>query len=182
MRAVLLGFKFILAISILVISCQKEPDKGVDIEVDDRGTFFNLLQNTDSLSLFVKTDLDRLIAAKDSTREVYQPALFWYLNNGKSSDTLNIEVRPRGITRKKLCDIPPLMLKANKTVRKQLNLRKTDHIKLVAPCKDGSNSVISSKKSVPPWAASKNPRRSLERRPLQWRHRADPSVHQQMLI
>ena len=126
---------FIYSITFCVFLFSGCAGDGPNEEEDTRLSFYQMLEKIEPLHMTIETDVEAYIDQKDSTDEKFQPALMTITKPDGSVMTLDIEVRPRGVTRKELCDYPPMMVKAPKELREKYNLRKTDHIKLVSYCK-----------------------------------------------
>jgi len=94
------------------------------------------LAEMEDLSFNIEADMQALLNEKDSLESSYQKATLSCFANGNPTLTANIKVRPRGVTRKSLCDFPPIMMKISKDERKEIDLKKTDNIKLVTYCKE----------------------------------------------
>ncbi len=125
----------IILFIILFTAC-KSDHKDTDHAPSDLSTFFSTLYNLDSVSLVLETDVQTLMENKDLDTNKYQPAFLTVWQGSEVALTTNIRVRPRGVTRKSICDFPPLMLKLGKSVLDSLQFRDTDNLKLVSHCKD----------------------------------------------
>lgn len=132
LKALRLG-SILVTLALLIFACS--GDSNNEEEVDTRMSFFEMLEDMDPLNITIETDVEAYIDQKDSTDEKFQQALMIVEKPDGTTMRLDIEVRPRGVTRKELCDFPPMMVKAPKELREEFNLRKTDHIKLVSYCK-----------------------------------------------
>ena len=111
------------------------PNQAQDV-TDTRKGFFSILNHADTLTLKIETDIQQIYDNKPGTKKHYQPAQITFLDALGNPQTEHIEVRPRGVTRRNICDFPPLMLKMKKKRLKELNLRRTDNLKLTTYCKD----------------------------------------------
>ena len=123
----------IFSFTVANLSCNMGTEAIDDL---DKSTFFHQLNQVESLSIKLTTDIGSLITNKEFEENRYQPATLSIIENGNLTTSLDIEVRPRGVTRRRLCDFPPIMLKAPKKLRESMNWRNTDNIKLVSYCKD----------------------------------------------
>lgn len=122
-----------LTICLFITACTSpEPPP-----IDTKRTFFDQLYALDDLQVHLTTDYEQLLSNKSKKGNHYQTSQFQAVYH---TGTLNTEVkiRPRGVTRKKLCDYPPIMLKIKANERKLLDVRKSDNIKIVSPCKADS--------------------------------------------
>ena len=83
------------------------------------------------LEITITTNLESLFEKKDdpeeNAEEVFQKAKCEILLDGEPFFDGKIKVKKRGVTRKKICDIPPVMMKFGKK-------EKAFKIKLVTPC------------------------------------------------
>ncbi|MFK8008239.1 MAG: hypothetical protein AB8H03_17915 [Saprospiraceae bacterium] len=126
-------FVFIASILILLclFSCQNTE------EISDKPIIkFNKLISKDLLEITITTDLEFLFEKKDDPAkneiEIFQKAKCEILRDGKQFFKGKIKVKKRGVTRKKICDISPVMMKFNKK-------GKAFKIKLVTPCQLNEN-------------------------------------------
>ena len=134
-QKITIAFQLILLVFSLVafaLSCSNENSS----DKDNLNEFFGILERAEVLSITLETDIQTLIDNKESEDKHYQPATLSIFDNGKPTVNMKIEVRPRGVTRRRLCDFPPVMLKAPKELREELDLKDTDNVKLVSYCKD----------------------------------------------
>lgn len=72
-------------------------------------TVFEYFQREKILDFSFELDLDALIAEKDSN--TYRPALMRYTDLQGIPRSVLVEVRPKGHSRRKICDIPPLKVR-----------------------------------------------------------------------
>ncbi len=96
---------------------------------------FNFFDDEDILNVTLISDFRNLI--KNKYKDEYQNAVLKFSLNDTVTITRNIEIKPRGDTRKKTCLFPPLKIKFSKKdiFFKQLN--EFDKLKLVVDCKKG---------------------------------------------
>lgn len=124
---------FYLCIGLFLISCKSTPEEK---PVDTRVAFFELFDNADNLEFNIGTDYNRLLENKSKEGNQYQKATLQVNIGDQQLLSTDIEIRPRGVTRKKLCDYPPLMIKIKRSARDSLDIRKSDNLKIALPCKD----------------------------------------------
>ena len=96
------------------------------------------LQTSDSLpQLKINTDWGQLIRTKEA--EAYQPAVMSFYKQDGTLVELDVKVRARGNARKKVCQFPPIKVKAAKQQLKALGYGPENKLKLVLPCQLGKN-------------------------------------------
>jgi hypothetical protein len=96
-------------------------------------SIFEEMMVAKSNKITLETDIDALIANK--MKADYQPA---HLVLGKKIDQ-NIEIRPRGKFRRKVCDFPPIKIKFSKKQLRQIGLDTLNQMKLVTHCADSED-------------------------------------------
>ena len=132
----------VVLLSIGLVQCSSEKKE----EKDSRPSFYQQLHDIENLNITLKTDYDQLLISKSKEGDIYQNAELVVASGETDKFSTKIEVRPRGVTRKSMCDYPPLMIKIKKEEREKLGVRKTDNIKLVSFCKtEGGFSDLVSK-------------------------------------
>ncbi len=107
-----------------------QPAKGQ--QVFDAKTFFT---NDTVLQVTLSTNIRNLTSGKIKTEE--QKAMFTVSLPGGTTFTEEIRVRPRGVMRRKICNLPPLKLNFNNPASTRLKSLKS--LKLVNCCHGGSN-------------------------------------------
>ena len=102
----------------------------------ERPTIFESLLSEDILEITLHTAFDSLLINK-KTSVKYHPAQLTYKDKNGNVVERKIKVRPRGKSRRKLCDFPPLKLKFSKKELAGENIQ-TDFrsLKLVTHCSD----------------------------------------------
>lgn len=126
----------LILILILFFTACKSDQKDSDNVESELSSFFSTLYNLDSVIFVLETDIQTLIENKELDENKYQPAFLTVWQGSEVALTTNVRVRPRGVTRKSICDFPPLMLKLGKSELDSLQFRDTDNLKLVSHCKD----------------------------------------------
>ncbi len=129
--------KFILINFALIIfsSCSKEKPAS-QISESQLPPLFTKLYQSDSLDLIIETDVQSILNNKHSEENHYQSATVTAVNNGIEILSGQMEVRPRGKTRKARCNFPPLMLKLRDSKCEEFSLSPSGNIKIVSYCKD----------------------------------------------
>lgn len=105
-----------------------------NIEKKDRISFFDHLGSIgEMVEVTLETDLSLLVENRFSGN--YQPAIFKYNNKDGETISFEIQLKPRGRLRRKICDIPPVKLNFSKKELKSKGIKKYDNFKLVSHCK-----------------------------------------------
>jgi len=113
------------------------PTNSPTIVKDNGNSFFNKFYSyQQAIEIELTTDVKSL--KENKKKELYQPATIKFLNLPQMDESYNIEVRPRGKSRKRICTIPPLKLKFNKKELKNAGYQKYNTFKLVIPCEQSS--------------------------------------------
>jgi hypothetical protein len=81
---------------------------------------------------------------KKTNDSTYLPAVFYSKNKEGQWDSINIEIRSRGMFRLKTCYFPPLRIKIDKENSKGTALKGNKSLKLVMPClnNDKKNTLV----------------------------------------
>ena len=125
----------ILAFCLLCGGCSQSQPAKADSPNYENSLFENLYK-TQNLSITIETDIEQILLNKDKDEKLYQEAVI-KIHSGQST-TINglCTIRPRGVTRKRLCDFPPLMIRVNEDQSTSLGIGQSENIKLVTYCKD----------------------------------------------
>lgn len=106
---------------------------GQALQEDSTTTIFQFLMEKEIIHLTVETNVDSLLENRKMNKE--QKAKLSLHFHKDSVKTLTVKIRPRGVFRRKYCDIPPLRLNFDKEDLSQLKLnRHFDKYKLVTHC------------------------------------------------
>ena len=109
-----------------IFSCQTAEEKSKKPIMQ-----FSQFVNEVPLEITITTNLEALFEKKDdpieNEKEIFQKANCKILKNGETFFKGKIKIKKRGVTRKKICAIPPVMIKFGKN-------EKSFKIKLVTPC------------------------------------------------
>lgn len=95
-------------------------------------SFFNYLYTNEAIELSLTTDINQLIETKKE--EIYQPATFQFIDKEGMEQKYEIELRTRGKSRRRICEIPPIKLKFKKEELLKAGFVKHNGFKLVLPC------------------------------------------------
>lgn len=96
-------------------------------------SMFDVLQTESIQELMIETDIDKLIT--NNKKEKYQLARFTYTDDIGRLSSKMIKVKPRGKSRRRVCDFPPVMLKFKKEELQFDGLDTTANtLKLVTHC------------------------------------------------
>lgn len=93
---------------------------------------FAFLQQHDSLSISIETDLKQLKG--DKADEKWQPAVFKILKGDSVAMRLNVQVAARGNMRKKTCEFPPVKVRFYEQKPANDSLADINELKLVTGC------------------------------------------------
>ena len=95
-------------------------------------TVFELFQTEDYLSITLESDYQNLI--KNKNRDDYQPAVITYTDEDGKPVRWELEIKPRGKMRRRICSMPPLKLKFPKSEIKAKGLAKFKTLEMVDIC------------------------------------------------
>lgn len=100
------------------------------------GLFDYLCQQRDSLSvLALETNWTKLVRKKDD--EAYQDGKLSFIGPGGSAADIIVQLRARGNMRKEVCYYPPVRLKIEKKLLRDMGFAPFNKLKLVLSCKSG---------------------------------------------
>lgn len=132
--------KYRLALSIALLSlfaCQSEPPEDNDLQP----SIFDWLSEEEELvTLEIKGDLNHLFVDRHGD-DHYHPAGLKIIR-GDSTYQFDLEISRRGVTRKKICDFPPIKLKFPKKTLKTNGFSKLNNYKLVTHCMEGEDDYV----------------------------------------
>lgn len=111
----------------------KDKDKVKDKDKDKAVTA--LFLNQETLDLKMTTSIKDL--KKKTNDSTYLPSHLYVKNAGGAWDSIAIEVRARGIFRRKNCYFAPIRIKVKKDASKGTVLDGNKSLKLVMPCENG---------------------------------------------
>lgn len=117
---------------IFTFNCQRNEEP----VVTNAPSLFQYLLIEEPINLRLTTNLARL--ADNSAQEIYQPATLEIQKPGEPALNYQVEIRPRGITRRKYCNFPPLKIKFKKSELKRDSLSSSNDYKLVTHCQGDS--------------------------------------------
>ena len=116
------------------LRAQNTENSGEDATLPSLFEYFH--QQLDSLpKLKIDTDWGQLIRTKQE--EAYQPAVMSFYKPDGNQVELDVKLRARGNARKKVCQFPPIKVKAAKQQLKALGYGPENKLKLVLPCQAG---------------------------------------------
>lgn len=116
-----------------------QPTNYIDIPTSTN-TIFKTLNTSDILTVHVKMAVDSVVINKKSQRAF--PAEISYLDHTGKTVNRNIKVSPRGRSRRKVCDFPPLKIKFNKKELAASGIRQVHKsLKLVTHCNDEAGAL-----------------------------------------
>ena len=117
-------------------------DPGQDIipvsetAVESPPTIFNHLYRDTVLNLVLAFDHDRLLKNKNTNN--YQPGTLRIQEADGKEEVWDIELRPRGNMRRKVCDIPPIKIRFMEEQLQERGLDKRRSLKMVILCRKGT--------------------------------------------
>ncbi len=114
---------------LLILSCSSDDD---DSKSNNNSGFFTSIYNDSPLDCTLSFDLDSLVYYKDTKKEV-QGILT--IDDGNKL-IVPVELRARGVFRKKLCPVPPIRLQLKKAAIAENNWGPYRNYKLVTHCFD----------------------------------------------
>lgn len=103
-----------------------------DTPKSEKKSFFDLFQTEKRTELILTADFDSIkvnIRNKD-----YVLGILEIKQDNRKSTTLPVKLRPRGKSRRMMCDFPPLKLKFQKQYLDSMGMEKHDEFKLVTHC------------------------------------------------
>ena len=132
---------FLIAVATIPFSCQQESKKEV-LSI----SIFDKIYELENPSLRITGDLTHLYGDntidEESGKESYQPATLSF--EGISTEAaIPLKIAKRGVTRKRICDFPPIKLKFSKDTLSNIGLSKFNTYKLVTHCIDSLESLVS---------------------------------------
>ena len=97
-------------------------------------SIFSAINHSQVIEATITTDL-ALLEGNIRTEE-YQPAEFSFTNKDGEALTMDVEIRPRGRFRRRVCGFPPLKMKFSKKRLAQMGYGPFSSVKLVTHCLD----------------------------------------------
>ena len=95
-------------------------------------SLFDLIHRDEILKIDLQTDLDQLLANRNTDAEV--EAVLSFSGPNDRDYRFEIEIECRGKFRRRVCDFPPLKLNFSKRDLRELGLSRFDRLKLVTHC------------------------------------------------
>jgi hypothetical protein len=87
------------------------------------------------MNITIESDFKNLVKKKG--KDEYQPAVFKYYMNDTVTLVRNITIRPRGLSRKRVCFFPPIKLNFPKEKAITKQMEEFSKLKMVSDCKRG---------------------------------------------
>lgn len=132
----------ILAISILSYSCA--TDRSQTDKVSEQ-SIFDYIHSIDNPTLTLSGDLSHLFETgtvkADTGKEQYHDARL-SIQNGVETKAIATRIAKRGVTRKRICDFPPIKLKFKKDTLASQELSDFNTYKLVTHCIDSLEQLV----------------------------------------
>lgn len=120
-------FFFLLVLTSSIFCCQNKKSNDATPPIS-----FDQFLSDHPLDLVITTDLNSLFEKKENQKDEFQVAHCTIQNQGNEIHDGKIKVKKRGVTRKKICNLPPIMLKIGKGKSKL-------KLKMVTPCHQGED-------------------------------------------
>jgi hypothetical protein len=119
-----------LLLSLLLSTVLLNPQATENI--DQKSSIFDIIYREGEVKLEIETDLALLERNKNT--ENYQPATIKFKDVEGNKQQWNVEVRPRGRFRRRVCNFPPIKMKFDKDELKEQDYKKHNELKLVTHC------------------------------------------------
>lgn len=88
------------------------------------------------LKIHISSDFDQF--SEERLEGKYQKAMMVTTISDSLESRIPIRIKPRGKSRRRLCDLPPIKLDLKKTTVIKESLQSIEKLKVVSPCKSGS--------------------------------------------
>lgn len=122
---------------VLFVACQSEEKEPIN---NNEPSIFEWLNEEEVINLELRGDLSHLLK-ESHTEDHYHPAQI-FLERGESQLKLDIEIARRGVTRKRICDFPPIKLKFPKKVLREHGFSEFTTYKLVTHCLEFEKELV----------------------------------------
>ena len=133
---------FILAIGTLSTSCA--PNKSESDKIAGQ-SIFDYIYNLDNPTLTLSGDLSHLFETgtvkAETGKEKYHDAQL-SIQNGDETKAIAARIAKRGVTRKRICDFPPIKLKFKKDTLASQEFSEYNTYKLVTHCIDSLEQLV----------------------------------------
>ena len=127
----------LLFIALLLLNCASEKTA----QQNDFPSIFDwMTQNEQVIDLTIRGNLDHLFADKHDT-DHFHPAHIT-IKSGNMEKAIDTRISRRGVTRRKICDFPPIKIKFDKNFLESNQLADFKSYKLVTHCKTGEEEII----------------------------------------
>lgn len=134
----------ILAIALLALPCvaaAQRPDSAKKQKPDSlkqkRGTFYD---DTKIIEYTLVADFRQFKKDTRDSKAPYRPAKISYTDSAGKLVTVPVKIKPRGIWRRKTCDMPPIRMNFDSDSTHGTVFTKQNRIKLVVSCKNDDES------------------------------------------
>lgn len=122
---------YLIPLLLLWVACTKETAENTSAK-----SIFQVIRQADPVELRLTTRLQDLVG--NTSEESYHKATLEITRRNSPPSIYQIEVRPRGITRRKFCSFPPLKIKFKKAELARDSLADHNELKLVTHCQADS--------------------------------------------
>ena len=128
------AFFLLIALSISATARPMDFQKQGGYEPHSGQSIFDLLNQQEVVEMILVAELDSLINVRKTND--YSQARLTYKDGMGIDRNYDVEVKPRGKFRRRVCDFPPLKLKFSKDQLEAAGLSKHNDLKLVTHCLD----------------------------------------------
>ncbi len=104
--------KIYLFIALILLSALSGRGQQTADSTLPRNSIFQYFEREQITELTLEVDVMRLLRNKMDDK-TWHPAVLLYKDKNQAQKVVNIEVRPKGHARRKICDIPPLKIRFN---------------------------------------------------------------------
>ncbi len=97
-------------------------------------TMFQHLFHENAPTMTIELDFEQLLREKEGN--IYQPAKFQYLDKSGVQREVTVDVKPKGRSRRKICDIPPIKVRFPREFLVANGFQPIQALEMVVICKD----------------------------------------------
>lgn len=128
LRIIKIAFSIIFFFALPITSLAQ-----TEILENEKPSIFQKITQENITHLTIEADFDYLLANKKDNTE--QKAILQLMAPDSTYTSMNIKIRPRGVYRRKYCEVPPFRINFNDTELQKMGLDTTfDKLKLVTHC------------------------------------------------
>ncbi|MEM1124521.1 MAG: hypothetical protein AAGJ18_29050 [Bacteroidota bacterium] len=133
---------FLLVIGTTAIPAQAMDNDSTKVKRTEKATIFKTIQSEAVPTITIRTAIDSILESK-LTNDVFPASITFQMKNGQSIEK-SVELKPRGKSRRRLCEFPPLQIRFSKEELAERGIR-TNHkkLKLVTHCLESQTATPS---------------------------------------